>query len=137
MPDTYIFRKEHSEIIRIIEEIVPFLDFDQISEDPVTIHGLFVKLSEKLSPHMTMEAKHLYPYLYIHEDNQVRIPAIRFYYKHKEMMRDLEEYKMKWDNPNSIQKRPFEFIKDCNVFCEALRQRIDKENNELFPLVEK
>ncbi len=117
--------------------MVPFLDFDLISEDPGTIHSLFLKLSEKLFPHMTMEAKNLYPYLYIHQASEVRIPAIRFYYKHKEMMRELEEYTMKWEEPASIQKRPFEFIKDCNIFCEALRQRINKENNELFPLVEK
>ena len=137
MPETYIYRKEHSEIIKIVEELAQFLDFDQVSEDPITIHSLFLKLSEKLSPHLLLEAKNLYPYLYIHQDNNVRINAIRFYYKHKEMMRDLEEYKIKWDKPDSVQKRPFEFIKDCNFFCEALRQRIDKENNELFPLVEK
>lgn len=137
MPETYIYRKQHSEIIKIIEEMVPFLNFDQVSEDPITIHSLFLKLSKILSPHLSTEAKNLYPFLYIHQDNQVRIHAIRFYYKHKEIMRELEEYKMKWDKPNSVQKRPFEFIKDCNIFCETLRQRIDKENNELFPLIEK
>ncbi len=137
MPETYIYRKQHSEIIKIIEEMAPFLDFDLVSQDPITIHSLFAKLSAKLSPHLLMEAKNLYPFLYIHQDNQVRINAIRFYYKHNEIMKKLEEFKVQWNETDSIKKRPFEFIRDCNIFCDTLRHRIDRENNELFPLVEK
>lgn len=137
MPQTNLYRKQHSEIIKIIEEMAPFLDFNVVSENPVSTHSLFLKLSEKLSPHLAMEAKNLYPFLYIHQNNQVRIHAINFYYKHKELMKDLEEYNIKWDNPDSVQKRPFEFIKDCSTLCDNLRKRFYKENNELFPLIEK
>lgn len=137
MPDTYSYRKDHSEIVRLIEEISPLLDFNMVSDDADTIYALFTKLSDKLFPHLTSESRHLYPFLYIHQDSEVRLPAIRFYYKHKEIMKDLEEYQLKWPDSSSIQKRPFEFIKDCNGFIDTLRQRIEKENSVLFPLIEK
>lgn len=137
MPDTYNYRKDHSEIVRLIEELSPLLDFNMVSDDADTIYALFTKLSDKLFPHLTSESKHLYPFLYIHQDSEVRLPAIRFYYKHKEIMKDLEEYQLKWPDSSSIQKRPFEFIRDCNYFIDTLRQRIEKENTVLFPLIEK
>ncbi len=137
MPDTYNYRKDHSEIVRLIEEISPLLDFNMVSDDSDTIYALFTKLSDKLFPHLTSESRHLYPFLYIHQDSEVRLPAIRFYYKHKEIMKDLEEYQLKWPDSSSIQKRPFEFIKDCHCFLDTIRQRIEKENTVLFPLIEK
>lgn len=137
MPDTALYRNEHLEIIRIIDDMKPLLDFVQVSGNPLAINKLFIKLSEILSPHMAMEEKHLYPYLYVHHDSNVQIPAIRFYYQHKEILRELKKYQLKWAEIDSIQKRPFEFIQDCNLFCETVRLRIEKENTELFPLVER
>ena len=137
MPDTYIYRKDHSEIVRLIEEISPLLDFNMVTDEADTIYTMLTKLSNKLFPHLTTESKQLYPFLYIHKDSEVRLPAIRFYYKHKEMIKELEEYQMKWPDSLSIEKRPFEFIRDCHILFETLRQRIENENTVLFPLIEK
>jgi hemerythrin-like domain-containing protein len=121
----------------LIEEISPFLIFNMVSDDSDSVYALFEKLSDKLFPHLTTESKHLYPFLYIHQDSEVRLPAIKFYYRHKEIIKNLEEYLMKWPNSASIKNRPFEFIKDCNCFFDTLRLRIEKENTVLFPLIEK
>ena len=137
MPDTHAYRKEHSEIVRLIEEVFPLLDFSMISDNADSIYSLFLRISGKLSPHLNTESKHLYPFLYIHQNNEVRLSGQKFYYTHKEIIKEHKEHRMKWPDSSSIQKKPLEFIRDSHGFLDKLRQRIDKENTVLFPQIEK
>ncbi|NIT62187.1 MAG: hypothetical protein GWN00_40140, partial [Aliifodinibius sp.] len=42
------------------------------------------------------------------------------------------EYQYKWSSPMKIQKEPRDFIEHTQGIFQALKSRIDKENNQLY-----
>ncbi len=136
MSETKIFRDQHDELLKIASEISKHLSIDVLSKDAHEVRRLLSELLGNLDVHLTMEDKALYPQLLAHSDGRVKSVAGRFVYEMGGIGETLKDYRSKWRTPAAIQKDPSDFIKQTKAILDALTKRIEKENNELYKMVD-
>ena len=130
-------RKAHKELLEIAGQISAMLFVDTVSEKSEEISRLLSSLLGKLNFHLMMEDKHLYPDFFKHSDKKVRNIAMDFSDEMGGIAQHLRQYRDTWSNASAIKDNPKEFISETRGVFKALAKRIDKEDNELYPLVEK
>jgi len=130
-------KKAHEELLAIAGEISALLYIDTVPEKSDEISRLLSALLGKLNFHLTMEDKHLYPEFFKHEDQKVRNTAQQFVDEMGGIATVLQEYRSKWSCGIVIKRDPEAFISETKGIFEALAKRIDREDNELYPMVER
>ncbi len=83
-----------------------------------------------------MEDKSLYPSLLKHEDPNVSNLAKTFTVEMGNINTDVNNYRKKWVVQEKIQQAAADFIDETQIIIDALTQRIIKENDELYELVD-
>ncbi len=136
MSETTRFRDQHDDLLKIASEISAHLNVDELSKDASEVRSLLSKLLGKLSNHLAMEDKVLYPKLLGHSDERVKSLANRFIDEMGGIGKAVNAYKSKWPSPLHIQKDPSDFIEQTKGIFDALAKRIEKENNELYKTVD-
>jgi hemerythrin-like domain-containing protein len=131
-----MFRDQHDELLKIASDISSYLDVDRLSENAGEVSRLLSQLLGKLSVHLSMEDKALYPKLSEHPDGRVRSMARSFIAEMGGIGEAVNEYKNKWSSSLEIQKNPRDFIEQTKGIFAALAQRIERENNELYRAVD-
>ena len=134
MSKTAKFRTQHDELLGLATEISSHLNVNELSHDASNIRKLLSMLIGKLGVHLSMEDKGLYPRLLDHPDNKVKETAQRFMDEMGGIGEVLENYKTKWSTSSKIQQSADVFVEETKVLFSALAQRIDAENDELYPL---
>lgn len=128
------FRSQHGEILQMVKEIAPLLNLAQLAQDAGAVRGMLTKLAGKLSVHLAMEDKSLYPLMLANGDPRVKGTAQRFSDEMGGIKQVFEQYSKKWPTPSAIQGNPEAFVKETKGLFDALGKRITRENNELYPL---
>lgn len=136
MSKTESFRSQHIDLLNIAGEISEHLNVDELSKDAGPTRHLLSNLLGKLSVHLSMEDKILYPQLTNHSDSNVKTMAKKFIDEMGGIGEAVKNYKSKWTTPKTIQNDPATFISETKGILAALGQRIDKENNELYKMVD-
>jgi len=129
-------KRQHQEIRTIVSDISSLLNFYILLQDPVPIRNKLPALSGKLSVHLAMEDKSLYPRLIKRGRSEVQITAKVFLAEMGNLINSFQNYSQKWLSADSIKANPDDFINDSNYIFRALLQRINREDRELYPLVE-
>ncbi len=136
MSKTKSFRDQHNDLLKIASEISAHLNVDELSNDASEVRSLLSKLLGKLSVHLSMEDKVLYPKLLRHSDERVKSMAKRFIDEMGSIGQAVKAYKKKWPSALQIQKDPSDFIEQTKGIFDALVKRIERENNELYKVVD-
>ncbi len=132
MWQTENFRKHHKEVLDLTTKISNLLSPGLDARDAASIRSLLSVLSGKLTIHLALEDKDLYPRMIAHKDLSIATMARTY----KDEMGGLSErfgqYTKKWSTPASIQTSPSEFSRETTDVFRALHKRINKEDNELY-----
>jgi iron-sulfur cluster repair protein YtfE (RIC family) len=136
MPRTELFRQQHESIIALAQEITWRLDPSVLASNARDTWMLLSTLSGKLGTHLAMEDRSLYPSLLNHSDQKVKHTAREFITEMGTISQAYSSYKVKWATSSSIQEAPDIFVKETRQIFSALRQRVDKENKILYPLLD-
>lgn len=134
---TSSFVQQHEDMLVIAKEISKLLDPNILAKEAQPARSLLSKLSAKLKIHLASEDKSLYPELLNHKDANVKATAKKFMDEMGGISDVFVKYTEKWVSADAIQKNPNDFIKDTKDLFSALAKRIEKENRELYPLVDK
>ncbi|HEC97974.1 MAG TPA: hypothetical protein ENI58_07480 [Nitrospirae bacterium] len=70
------------------------------------------------------------------KDEKIKKVAIQFLEEIGGIAPAFNNYLNKWANPASIERNPSEFINETNELFNALKNRIERENNILYPLID-
>lgn len=130
------FRRQHTEILDLAGEISDSLDPGILSSKSDVVLGLIAKLAGKLTAHLSMEDKVLYPKLYQHPDQMVQEKAKSFFDEMGGLSQVFVDYCNKWDTEEVIQNDSAMFISETQGLFAALANRIDREDNELYPMAD-
>lgn len=133
---TETFRNQHIEIMSILDRIMALSDVRALRNDAVEVWSMTRRLHDKLTIHLLMEDKVLYPRLVSGADNKLKKLAISFQAEMGGLRNALNIYLATWPTPEAVQDAPYEFIKDSRSFFESVQQRIFLENTELFSTIE-
>lgn len=131
------FRRQHGELLHIAKQMSELFNAEELTKDASAIRGLLSTLAGKLNVHLTMEDNSFYPTLLNGKDEEKKQIAQKYIDEMGQIKVVFGEYLKKWPTAKVIQSNPEEFIKETKGIFEALAKRIDKEDNELFPLVDK
>lgn len=137
MSFTETFRRQHNELLQLVKEISNQLSLETLQKDAKEVRSLLSNLSGKISIHLAVEDNSLYPRLLEHESPEIRALAKKYIDEMGNIKEVFSAYSKKWYSTTDIQNNPAEFIKETKNIFEALGKRIDKENNELYDLVDK
>jgi hypothetical protein len=92
------FRNQHVEILKMVEEMRPLLNKEQLQVRLVakTAQGLLGELADKVKVHLTEEDKDLYPVLLTHSDLNVRSAAWKFISGEHALRQAFADYRKRW-----------------------------------------
>jgi hypothetical protein len=99
--------------------------------------GRLADLSGKLLVHLQMEDGSLYPELLRSARAEVRATAARFQAEMGALRGVADDAFRRWLRPDAIQQAPDAFLAEQRSLLHALAARIDAEEAELYPLVER
>ncbi|MBI5902394.1 MAG: hemerythrin domain-containing protein [Deltaproteobacteria bacterium] len=137
MISTTSFREQHKEMLAIAGEISKGLNVEALKKDASNVRTLLSRLAGKLSVHLAMEDNALYPALASHADASVRLTANNFIREMGGIKKALDAYTRKWATATLIQNGAADFVKETRELFTALARRIEKEDNELYAVIDR
>ena len=131
------FRKDHEGLLKIAQDLKQQLDPSALKKDARSVCKVLSRLSGTLKVHLTAEDNQLYPELLTSKDGKIKSVAETFVREMGGVKDFLNRYVNKWISAENIQKDPNGFVAETQTLLDALVQRIDKENKELYEMVDK
>jgi len=129
-------KEQHKKIFELTSRISSLLNSDELSKDPSQVCKLLSDLADDLNYHLTLEDHSFYPALFNHPDKNIVAAATKYVDEVKGLKESFENYMSKWNSPETVQNNPDDFINETMDLFEAISNRIYKEDNVLYPLVE-
>ena len=129
-------RRQHREIAEASSEIRRLLQPTSLANDASEVRTLVSQLMGKLTVHLSMEDRALYPSLVASGDASVAGPAQRFMDEMSHIGESIEAYRGKWPHAESIQADPTSFMTDTGELLDSLAERVQREERDLFPLAD-
>ena len=131
------FRDQHVEILKMVEELRPLLNKEQLQVRVVakTAQTLLGDLADRIKGHLAEEDKDLYPILLTHSDLDVRSTAWKFISGEHALRQSFESYNKKWLK-NCDFELSDELLKETHELLETLATRVDREEQYLYPKFE-
>ncbi len=135
---TSILRKQHEKLAGRVLEVFDLLSPEELSVSKQAIHerNLLSEFMGVLEWHFGMEDELFYPELLKHENTELREMTKRYIEEIGGLKERFAEYNKKWEETDSIKDDADGFVKETRDIFDALSERIQRENNELFVLIE-
>jgi hemerythrin-like domain-containing protein len=137
MSVTAKYREHHHELLSLAGQISPLLDAGRLAADAGAVRQHLNNLAAKLKIHLAMEDSALYPRLLKHADGSVRSKTQAFMDEMGGIKRAFEAYLDNWSTAQAIQARSQAFIEDTQGLLKILGQRIKKEDDDLYAMVDR
>ena len=137
MPKTDRFRRQHDQLLEVVGEITSYLNPAAIDVNASDVARLLARLSGKLRIHLAMEDESLYPRLLKSSDPRISATADEFIAEMGTIGVTFKSYMDTWGSASYIKRDPNAFISDTKELFSALGDRINRENNELYPIVDR
>ena len=132
MSATQRYRDQHDGLLALATEISGSLNVEELTKDASQARALLSQLLGKLTVHLAMEDKSLYPSLLEQGDEQVKKMAQKFSDEMGGIAQAVENYAKTWSSATAIQNDAVTFVDQTKGIFSALADRIDKENNQLY-----
>lgn len=129
---TTLFRTQHAEFHALIAELEGALT---TGKTPESIRPLFQSLFAKLTVHLAIEDSTMYPWMLSHADPRVRTTAQRYKDEMGGLKDTLEVWRSHW--LGAAASDPAAFRAEAQRTVAALKQRITREDGELYPLYDR
>jgi hypothetical protein len=138
MPDaTENLRRQHRKIGEIAAEIMADLKVDRVTKDAATARARLSRLSGVLTVHLSIEDGAMYPSLLTSGDAQARRVAKQFVDEMGTIKSEFDEFRQRWATPEAIQAGASAFVGETQGICVALLRRIEREERDLYPIVDR
>lgn len=130
------YKKQHTEILQIVKKIET-LCANGVARFSKELSGELMMLRFKVKVHLSAEDKFLYPALDLHQEGSAAAFAARYRPEMVGISSFFLMYAARWERAEAIEAKPDQFLEETQKIIEALRHRIQLENTEFYPAVEK
>ena len=130
-------RKQHKELLEAATKITKLINSEDVSKEAARIYNLLSDLDRSLHFHLIKEDETLYPALLRHPDKEIVKLTKQFQKELGGLLHEFHSYIKNWPNIIAVQNNSDEFIKETTRIFDALAYRVDKEDNELFSLIDR
>jgi len=133
---TDLYRDQHRELLQVAQALAALLDREQLRQGGGEARRLLRHLAGKLTVHLGMEDRSLYPELLRSRDLRLREQARRFQADLGGLRLDAQAFFHRWLGTEAIAADPGAFAAAARPFLHALATRISVEDAELYPLAD-
>lgn len=136
MKNLVILKKQHVEVLEIIKSIENLIwrgDFEETAKD---IAYKINNLAGKLKMHLASEDNFLYPNLMNNNNENIKHTAQTFNNEMGNLTDTFATFVKKYNIPSKILQNKDNFPMESKKMFTLIRDRINKENRELYPLLE-
>ena len=130
-----LYRSQHADLLRAVAALRADLSNGAISAEVARAH--LAQLSGKLTVHLQMEDRSLYPALLACGDPEVREVARRFQWEMGDLRNAAGAFWHRWLSPEAIAGDPAAFRTEGLDLLDRLSRRIGSEDDQLYPLAER
>ncbi|MBE6043171.1 hemerythrin domain-containing protein [Clostridium sporogenes] len=128
-------KRQHNDIIGLVNYVLKEIENNMVEQNIQEIVLNINTITGKLKIHLLNEDKYLYPNLINNTDITLDAFGKRFFEEMKEVTMAYENYKSKYNTANKIKQNIEAFNKDTKQVFKTLMDRIQREENELYPLL--
>lgn len=135
---TALLRHQHHEIASIVNEMRKHLLAPQRMTRATAdgLHASMETLSGRITAHLMIEDRGLYPKLETASIPSAGPTGARFAMEMVPIARSWEDFKTRWSSGEVIHADAKKFADECATFFHVLSHRIDAEEKELYPLAD-
>lgn len=133
---TDLYRAQHRELLQVAGDLARLLDHDHLAHGGGEARRLLRHLAGKLTVHLGMEDRSLYPELLRSRDPRLRDQARRFQADLGGLRLTAQEFFHRWLGTDAIASDVRGFAAAARPFLHALNARIATEDAELYPLAD-
>lgn len=120
----------------MMDRIHGMLDVARVERDPGAVATILRELFGKFSIHLALEDRLLYPKLRNWPVPHLQAVANRFEVEMGGMKAKFDRYRRSWPGPQAISAAPARFVAETLAVLGALEQRINREDQDLYPSFE-
>jgi hypothetical protein len=136
MGPTDRFRAQHQELAELCMVLGKECNVRGVRADAAHARRLVAQFSGKLKVHAAMENQALYPALFEDADPAVRAKAHELFAEVGDLYDKFGEFSRRWPSAESLTADPAGFVKELREVIHLLGNRMFREHEELYPLVE-
>ncbi len=131
-----MLRSQHDGLVEQVDSIVKFINENKNAFNEEMLRELLTNLSAELELHLLIEDDLLYPALMKDSTASIRNVAHVLSNELGGFKETFKRYKAKWIGQETMVESLEAFISETETMATLLRKKIDKENKQLFPLLE-
>jgi len=132
----HAYRRQHGELQAAIGILSDLLRGPDAASRTFDIRVLLNDLSSKVSEHLTLESRDLYPRLLTHEDERIRRAAAELLDEAGGLDAVCAHYFSAWSNVTAIAMRFPTFRAETRAVLGRLQERMRREDEVLAPVLE-
>jgi hemerythrin-like domain-containing protein len=136
MPRTANLRRQHDAALDLVQRILADAVELEQSGVPYKVGLLMAKLTGMLRIHFAQEDLTLYPHMIASNHPQASSTAAAFQAEMGGLGQQFEAFANRWQSGETIAANPGGFRTEAAVIFAALGQRIERENEQLYPLAD-
>ena len=131
-----LYRQQHRDLLDLAGRLGEGADHASLATAAGLheVQAALAEMSGKLTVHLQMEDRSLYPALLRSRDPELRARAARYQAEMGTLRATADAFFRHWLRPSAIQQAPDAFSAELRPFLHALAARIASEDAELFPL---
>lgn len=137
MAKSDMFRRQHQELLELVKQMEAMLQVSTLPTKAKEVRTLLSTLIGKLNVHLAMEDQSLYPSLKAAPDEKLRNLGRRFVDEMGGIKSAVEAFSKTYGGATAIAAAPDAFVKGINDLFAVLRKRIKREDDELYPALDR
>jgi hemerythrin-like domain-containing protein len=133
---TTSLRRQHDDLLKDMDAVAGLL---KLASQPGTAARVLEQLatfSGKIKIHLAMEDNVLYPELLNASNTDTRATANSFKQEMGGIGQAFGAFRERWKTADDVEKNLAAFTREVRQFFELLKQRIQRENTQLYPLAD-
>ncbi|MEM8726526.1 MAG: hemerythrin domain-containing protein [Pseudomonadota bacterium] len=136
MSRTQILRRQHQTLDQLATQLEHSMEQIKTHDDAMRCARQLAKMTGILQFHLAAEDHSLYPRMQASSDPTTARTARSFAQEMGGLATAYAEFADKWRTGNAILSDPEGFRTEAQLIFSALSKRIERENEELYPLAE-
>jgi hemerythrin-like domain-containing protein len=128
-------KKQNREINDLIDLLAVLTEHENLRHNPFACE-LVSRFNEKVWMHLVFEDNTIYAELAKHHNPEISRIANQFHASAREVKKHFTHYVKLWCNTSTDEASQATFIAESKKVFKLIRQRVQFESEEIFPLVE-
>ena len=129
--------KQQNQDIKSLCDVLSVLIENTALHDNPYVCDLMSRFREKVWMHLVFEDNTIYAELVRHQNRSVSSIAKTFHDSARVIKKKFSGYVRRWCNPAVTDKEHEALLEESREIFKLIRERIDYENEQMFPLIEK